>query len=144
MQCIRPYPLLLWLLSAVLLALPWSSPVRAADAPVATIRVSSATAGGSLGGHLVEGVMSFRGHDYILTLRGVAQSVTAVGSVSGLLRPEDIEGIFEPTDKGLRNADGVTIRFDPPLSLEKGRLEIEVSRGVKPKVSGGEPGSGVE
>ena len=114
------------------------------DTAVATIKVTSATAGSSLSGRLVEGVMSFRGHDYLLTLRGLAKSVTSVGSVRGLLRARDIEGVFVPTDQGLRNGSGVTIAFDPPLSLEANRLEIEVSSRRSPKVSGGHRESGVE
>jgi hypothetical protein len=88
--------------------------------------------------------MSFRGSDYLLTLRGVTESTNTVGSVRGLKRPRDIEGVFEPSDQGLRNASGVTIRFDPPLSLGAGGLEIEVSSRRTPKVSGGHRESGVE
>ena len=88
--------------------------------------------------------MSFRGHDYLLTLRGVEESARTVGSVRGLLRPRDIEGTFEPSDEGLRNASGVTIRFDPPLVLRAGGLEIELSSRRNPKPSSGQPGSGVE
>ena len=128
----------------LLLVLLLSAAAHADDAPVATIKVSSATSGSSLGGRLVQGVMSFRDHDYLLTLRGVAESVTSVGSVRGLLRPRDIEGVFVPTDQGLRNTSGITIAFDPPLRLEAGRLEIEVSSRMHPKVSGGHRESGVE
>lgn len=124
----------------ILFALLLTAPVSADEAAVATIQVSSATSGG----RLVEGVMSFRGHEYLLTLRGVAESASTKGSVRGLLRPRDIEGVFEPSDQGLRNDSGVTIRFDPPLSLEAGRLEIEVSSRRSPKVSRGQPESGVE
>jgi hypothetical protein len=130
--------------ATVLLALLLSVSARADEAPVATIVVSSAPSGSSLGGRLVEGVMRFRDHDYLLTLRGVAESARTVGSVRGLLRPRDIEGVFESSDQGLRNASGVTIRFDPPLSLEAGRLEIELSSRFNPKNSGGQRGSGVE
>jgi hypothetical protein len=128
----------------LLLALLLTAPVSADEAVVATIQVSSATSGSSLGGRLVEGVMTFRGHDYLLTLRGVAESTSTKGSVRGLLRPRDIEGVFEPSEQGLRNDSGVTIRFDPPLSLEAGRLEIDVSSRRSPKVSGGHRESGVE
>jgi hypothetical protein len=38
----------------------------------------------------------------------------------------------------------VAIRFDPPLPLAEHPLEIEIQNRVSPKVSGGEPGSGVE
>jgi hypothetical protein len=81
--------------------------------------------------------MSFRDRKYLLTLRGVAGPARTVGSVRGLLRPRDIEGVFEPADQGLRNASGVTIRFDPPLSLAAGRLEIELLNRRYPKASGG-------
>ena len=129
---------------AALLALLLTSPARSDETPVATIRVTSATSGSSLGGRLVEGVMSFRGNDYLLRLRGLAQSANTVGSVHRLVRARDIAGVFEPTDEGLRNASGVTIRFDPPLVLEKDRLEIELSSRRTPKVSGGHRESGVE
>jgi len=127
-----------------LLALLVSAHVRGDDAPVATITVTSATAGSTIGGQLVEGVMRFGDRDYLLTLHGVARSVTTRGSVYGLVRPRDIQGFFKPTDQGVKNASGVVIRFDPPLSLEGDRLEIEISGGMQPKVSRGQPGSGVE
>lgn len=115
---------------------------RADDASVATIKISSAPSGGSLSGQLVQGVMSWRGHDYLLKLRGVAGPATTVGSVRGLVRPRDIEGVFEPSDGGLRNSSGVTVVFDPPLSLEAGRLNIDVLSAMQPKVSRGQPGTG--
>jgi hypothetical protein len=114
------------------------------DAPVATIKVSSATSGSHLGGRLVEGLMSFRGNEYILTLRGVEESAQSVGSVRGLLRARDIEGFFKPSDQGLSNASGVTILFDPPLVLGPNGLEIEVASRRSPKVSTGHRESGVE
>jgi len=122
---------------AVLLAVLLTASARADEAPVATIAVSSGTAGSSLSGDLVEGVMTFRGSTYLLALRGVADSAKNVGSVRGLLRPRDIEGVFELSDQGLRNTSGVTIRFDPPLSLRAGRLEIEILNQRYPKASGG-------
>lgn len=130
--------------TTALFALVLALPGRAEEAPVATIAVSTATAGSTLGERFVEGVMSFRGHDYLLTLRGVAAPASSVGSVFGLRRPGDIEGPFESTDQGLRNASGVTIRFDPPLSLAEGGLAIELSSRRNPKVSGGHRESGVE
>jgi hypothetical protein len=130
--------------SAAVLGLLLTAPGRADDLPVATIAVSSSTANSAIGGRLVEGVMSFRGREYLLTLRGLAESVTTKGSVRGLLRPRDIEGVFKPSDQGLRNESGVTIRFDPPLLLKSGSLEIEVSSRLAPKVSGGHRDSGVE
>jgi hypothetical protein len=123
--------------SSGLLLLVLTGSARCDDAPVATIAVSSATSGSSLGGSLVEGVMTFRGREYLLTLRGVAEPTKTVGSVRGLRRPRDIEGVFEPSDQGLRNTSGVTIRFDPPLSLRTGRLEIELLNRRYPKASGG-------
>ena len=123
--------------NSVLLLLVLTASARGDDAPVATIAVSSATSGSSLGGSLVEGVMTFRGREYLLTLRGVAEPTKTVGSVRGLRRPRDIEGIFEPSDQGLRNTSGVTIRFDPRLSLRTGRLEIELLNRRYPKASGG-------
>jgi len=80
--------------------------------------------------------MTFRGSTYLLALRGVAEPVKSEGSVRGLLRARDIEGVFEPSDQGLRNTSGVTIRFDPALSLRAGRLEIEILNQRYPKVSG--------
>ena len=132
------------LAAGVLLALLVSSFALAQDAPVATIKLSSATAGSSLGGRLVEGVMSFRGYDYVLTLRGLEQSAHSVGSVRGLLRARDIEGTYNASGEGLRNAAGVTIDFDPPLVLTASGLEIEVSTRRSPKVTGGNRESGVE
>ena len=125
------------LTSAALLVLVLIARARSDDEPEATIAVSSATSGSSLSGNLVEGVMTFRDSEYLLTLRGVGEPARTVGSVRGLLRARDIEGVFEPSDQGLRNTSGVTIRFDPPLSLRRGRLEIELLNRKYPKVSGG-------
>jgi hypothetical protein len=122
---------------AVLLTLLLTLSAGADEERVAKIAVWSATSGSNLGGNLVEGVMSFRDHKYLLTLRGVAEPAKTVGSVRGLRRPRDIEGVFEPSDQGLRNTSGVTIRFDPPLSLRAGRLEVELLNRRYPKVSGG-------
>ena len=128
----------------LLLPLLLTASAWAEEPVVATIKVSSATAGSSLGGRLVEGLMQFRDADYLLTLRGLAKSATSTGSVRGLVRPRDIEGFFEPTEQGLRNSAGVTIQFDPPLVLERDRLQIEVSSRRTPKISGGHRESGVE
>ena len=69
---------------ALLLAL-WLGACAGADqAPVATIKVTSATSGSHLGGRFVEGRMDFRGNEYLLTLRGVEESAQSVGSVRGL------------------------------------------------------------
>jgi hypothetical protein len=128
--------------SALVFLLLLSLAARAEDTPAATIKVSAAPAGGSLGGQLVRGVMSWRGRDYLLTLKGVEVPVTSVGSIRGLVRPRDIEGVFKPSEDGLRNTSDVTVVFDPPLSLEAGRLEISVLSAVQPKVSTGTPGTG--
>ena len=132
------------LATAMCLALLLATPTRADDAPAATIQVAAATAGSSLGGRLVQGVMMFEGREYLLTLRGVEGPGQTKGSVPKLLRARDIEGIYQPTDQGLRNASGVTIRFDPPLTLSAGKLEIELLNRIQPKVSGGHRESGVE
>jgi len=127
-----------------LLLLAPSAPARAEEKAVATIKVTSATAGSSLSGRLVEGVMKFRDAEYLLTLRGLAKSANSTGSVRGLVRARDVGGFYEPTDQGFRNASGVTIQFDPPLELAQDELEIEVSSRRTPKVSGGHRESGVE
>lgn len=131
--------------TAAVLVLLLSAGARAEDPSVATITVTSATAGSHLGGKLVEGVMRFRDRTYLVTLRGVATSVTTRGSVTGLKRPSDIDGVYEPAGGVLQNKSGVAILFAPPLTLEEAnRLEIEISAGTQPKVSRGQPGSGVE
>jgi hypothetical protein len=130
-------------LGAALIALAICGAAHAEDAPVATISVTSATAGSSLG-QLVEGVMRYRDQKILLTLHGVAKSVTTRGAVFGLQRPRDIEGTFRPVGPVLRNASGVTIRFDPPLILQENRLAIEISGGLQPKVSRGNGEEGVQ
>jgi hypothetical protein len=136
-----------WLAGAFCLLLPpllLTAPARAEEVVVATIKVSSATAGSSLAGRLVEGLMTFRDAEYLLTLRGLAKSANSTGTVRGLVRARDIAGFYEVTDQGLRNASGVTVQFDPPLELAKDKLEIELSSRRTPKVSGGHRESGVE
>jgi hypothetical protein len=131
----------------VLLALlSLSHGVRASDTPSATIRVSSASPGSSIGDQLIEGRMRFRDSDYLLTLRGLERSASSRGVVYGLLRASDIGTIFKPTDvEGeLRASSGVTIRFDPPLELSEGRLEVELSNRKTPKISHGHREGGVE
>ncbi|HXX48899.1 MAG TPA: hypothetical protein VEN47_11750 [Myxococcota bacterium] len=123
--------------------LVWGALARG-DAPTATIRVSTATAGSSLG-HLVEGVLTFRDRDYLLKLHGVTGPTQSSGSVYGLTRPRDIEGYFKPFGDGLRNSQGVMLRFDPPLPLGPDGLEVEVAGGLQQKgISRGAPGAGVE
>ena len=129
---------------AALVALLSSARAFGDDKQVATIVVTSATAGSSLGGKLVEGVMHYRDRDYLLILHGVAKSVTTRGQVYAMPTAREIEGIYRPGAQGLQNKSGVTLRFDPPLQLEKDRLEIELSAGMQPKVSRGQRGSGVE
>jgi hypothetical protein len=129
----------------LLVGLALSGSVRADEgAAAAKIVVSSATAGSSLGGRLVEGRMTFREREYLLRLHGLAQSANTTGTVYGLLRPRDVAGVYEHADGSFRNAAGVTIRFDPPIVLEKDRLEVEVASRIQPKVSGGHHESGVE
>jgi len=119
---------------------------HADEKPAATIELSTATPGSSLGGEFVEGKMRFRGDDYLVTLHGVAESTSAKVEVYHLLRAKEISGDFKPSDvKGeLRNAHGVTLRFDPPLALESDHLEIELSHRNTPKISHGHRESGVE
>jgi hypothetical protein len=113
------------------------------QAPVAKITVSSSPAASTLGVRLVEGVMTFRGHTYLLTLRGVAATTSTVGSVSNLVRARDIEGVYRLADGELRNDASVRLRFDPPLALEAGQVEIQIASRIYPKVSTGQ-GNSVE
>jgi hypothetical protein len=92
---------------------------------------------------LVEGVMTFRGHTYLLTLRGVAATTSAVGSVSNLVRARDIEGVYRLADGELRNDAGVLLRFQPPLALQGDEVQIEIASRIYPKVSTGQ-GNSVE
>jgi hypothetical protein len=128
---------------AVVHALLVGTAAHADEAPAATIKVASATSGSSISG-LVQGVMMFQGRDYILILRGVQGPVKSTGTVPRLLRARDIEGVYKPSGPELRSDSGVAIRFDPPLSLGEGPLEIEIQNRVSPKVSGGHRESGVE
>lgn len=111
---------------------------RAEDTAAATIRVTASPAGSNVGARLVEGVMEFRGHRYLLTLRGVSGPVSSVGSVVGLVRPRDVEGPYTSTPEGLRNESGVTIHFVPPLEIPEGPLEIAVTSRIYPKASTGQ------
>src|SRR5262245_19001606 len=88
----------------LLLLVLLGAPARAEEAVVATIKVSSATAGSSLSGRLVEGRMHFRDADYLLALRGLAQSANSTGTVSHLERARDIEGHYQASDQGFRNS----------------------------------------
>ena len=123
---------------AVLLASTLTGTAAAQQPVVATIRVTASPAGSSLGAKLVQGVLELRGARYLLTLRGVSGPASSVGSVVGLVRPRDIEGPYTATPEGLRNESGVTIRFEPPLEIRNGRLEIAVESRIYPKVSTGQ------
>jgi hypothetical protein len=136
---------------AVFLALLFDAPLAQSEPPPATIRVSSAPSGSSLSGELVQGVMTLRGDDYIVALRGVATPVSSVGTAHDIVRPRDVEGVYarraggeRSTDDELRSASGVRLRFDPPLELPEGRLEVEVLSRRIPKVSSGHRESGVD
>ena len=126
--------------SALLFALALASIAPAADAPDAVIVVTSATAGSSIG-QLVQGRMRYRDHDYLLTLRGVATPETSRGSVYGLQKTRDIQGTFRVSGDVLRNASGVTIRFEPPLRVKEDRVEIELEGLMHPKNTPGQGGA---
>jgi hypothetical protein len=130
--------------ACIVLALLLATPGRAGEENVvARIAVSSSPAASTLGLSVVEGVMTFRGRDYLLTLRGAAASSSSVGSVSGLRRARDIEGYFRVEDGALLNESGVRVVFDPPLQIVDGRLQILVASRIYPRVSTGQ-GSRVE
>ena len=84
--------------------------------------------------------MDFRGQKYLLTLHGISGSAASVGLVFGLRRARDIVGPYTPTTDGLRNLSGVTIRFDPPLEIPGGTLQIELVSRIYPKASTGQGG----
>jgi len=109
----------------------------------AKIVVSSSPAASTVGLRLVEGVMTFRGQRYLLTMRGAEGATAAVGSVSNLSRVRDIEGVYRIANGELRNDAGVRLRFDPPLALQAGEVQIEIASRIYPKVSTGQ-GNSVE
>jgi hypothetical protein len=113
----------------------------AADPSVATIRISSAPAGG---GGLVQGVMTFRGQEYVVELRGLTAPANTHGVVEGVKQPRDVEGRYHASERGLTNESGVTLRVTPPLSVGEKGLEIEVTGGVQPKISRGHRETGVD
>ena len=82
--------------------------------------------------------MDFRGRKYLLTLQGVSGRVSSVASVFRLRRARDIAGPYTPTAEGLRNPAGVTLRFDPPISISGAALRIELASRIYPKVSTGQ------
>ncbi|HTO69751.1 MAG TPA: hypothetical protein VMR31_07810 [Myxococcota bacterium] len=129
--------------ACALLLLSFAPAARGGDASTATLRVSPATAGSSFG-HLVEGVLTFRDRDVLVTLRGVNSTAESRGAVFGLARPRDIEGKYKGTGAVVQNESGVRIQFDPPLAFGADGFEIAIQAGMQPKVSRGGPGSGVE
>jgi hypothetical protein len=129
------------LASAVAVALALASAGRAEERVVATMKVTTSAAGASIGSRLVEGVMEFRGQRYLLFLEGVEGPATSSGSVSGLVRPRDVEGPYTVTQGVAQNAAGVRIRFDPPLRIREGGLKITAASRIYPRVSTGQGGS---
>jgi len=121
-----------------------ATPASGGDLPVvAKITVSSSPAASTLGLRLVEGVLTFRGRKYLLTLGGTTAATSAVGTVSNLSRARDIEGIYRFVDGELHNEAGVRLRFDPPLPLRGGELQVDIASRIYPKVSTGQ-GNSVE
>jgi hypothetical protein len=124
--------------AAILAAALLAGGVHAEESAVAKIAVSASPAASSLGERLVEGVMDFRGRKYLLTLQGISGPASSVASVFGLRRARDIVGPYTPAANGFRNPSGVTIRFDPPLAIREGPLQIELASRIYPKVSTGQ------
>ena len=122
----------------ILMAAILAAGARAEESAVATIAISASPAGSYFGERLVEGVLDFRGHKYLLRLQGVSGAASSVASVFGLRRARDIEGPYTQTADGLRNPSGVSIRFDPPISIGAGPLKIELASRIYPKVSTGQ------
>jgi hypothetical protein len=110
-------------------------------APDATIVVSSSTAASTVGLTLVEGTMRHRGKVYLLTLYGVRPAGASTGKVYHLEQARNVEGFYKSVAGELRNARGVTIIFDPPLDLQGGQLQIDLSSRVHPKASTGQRGT---
>jgi hypothetical protein len=109
--------------------------------PDATLTVSASTATAALGFTLVEGVLRYHDKVYLLTLRGIEPSARSTGKVYGLGQPRDIEGDYQAAPEGLRNKRGVTLVFEPPLDLQGGRLQVDLSTRVYPKASTGQRGN---
>jgi hypothetical protein len=109
--------------------------------PDATLTVSASTATSGLGLTLVEGVLRHRDKVYLLTLRGAPPAARLTGQVYGLRQPRDIEGDYTRGPEGLRNERGVTLVFDPPLALQGGRLQVDLSARIYPKASTGQRGT---
>ncbi len=134
---------LFWASSSLAQLLLLAGPARGEDEPVARIEIESETAAI---GRLVEGKLTFRGNDYVVTLRGLAEPVRSQGTIDELRRAQDITGVFKPinAEGDLRNVDGVIIHFDPPLPLDSEGLEIELTSRRTPKISEGHREGGVE
>ncbi len=111
---------------------------HAEEAPVAKIAVSASPAASYFGDRLIEGVMDFRGHKYLLTLQGISGPASSVASVFGLRRASDIVGPYTQTGDTWRNASGVTIKFNPPVTVREGPLRIDVASRIYPKASTGQ------
>jgi hypothetical protein len=123
---------------ALVAPVSWGEEVRRPDA---TLTVSASTATSALGFTMVEGVLRYRDKVYLLTLRGAQPSASSTAKVYGLGQPRDIEGDYKPAPGGVRNERGVTLVFDPPLDLEGGRLQVDLSSRVYPKASTGQRGT---
>ena len=112
-----------------------------ARTPEATIVVSSSPVASALGFTSVEGTLRYRDKVYQLTLRGAQPATGSTGKVYDLGPVRSIEGYYTPRDDGLRNDRGVTIVFEPPLDLQSGQLQIDLSSRRYPKGSTGQRGT---
>lgn len=112
--------------------------VHGDESAAAKITISASPAASYFGERPVEGVMEFRGHKYLLTLRGISGPASSLASVFGLRRARDIVGPYTAAADGWRNSAGVTVRFDPPLAVREGSLRIELASRIYPKVSIGQ------
>lgn len=86
-------------------------------------------------------MLRYRDKVYQLTLRGAQPTAGSTGNVYDLGQVRNIEGIYRPTDRGLRNDRGVTIVFAPPLDLSGGQLQVDLSGRRYPKASTGQRGT---
>jgi hypothetical protein len=123
---------------AILIASIVAAGATAQESAVAKITISASPSGWYFGERPVEGVMDFQGRKYLLTLQGISGPASSVASVFGLRRARDIEGPYTQAAEGLRNRSGVSIRFDPPLSIGEGPLKISIASRLYPKVSTGQ------
>src|SRR5215468_9456578 len=118
---------------AIVVAAILSGGAHAEESAVAKVTISASPAASYFGERLIEGVMDYRGHKYLLTLQGISGPASSVASVFGLRRARDIAGTYTPTADGLRNPSGVTMRFDPPLAIGEGQLRVELASRIYPK-----------